>query len=157
MSDIEQRLPGTVIYYGPERYGASKDEQIATVTDIARRGMRCQTDPRWRWPEPPLPLPAQELHAIDTALLTAHRGKLYCMATPDIPEMLRLNQHDPSRTCVIDVRPAPDEYLQMTWKSQYRWIGSHRQVDFDWWLLLGYSLIVLGRYVDSTGEQEQAS
>ncbi len=46
------------------RYGAP---------ELCRRSLwrpaRWLIDPRWRWPEPPIPLEAQELRAIERALL----------------------------------------------------------------------------------------
>lgn len=59
---IEQRLPGDLIYGNAH----------AVMTALSRP-LRCYSDPAWRWPEEPEPLPLWTRRAIDLALIRRYR------------------------------------------------------------------------------------
>lgn len=46
---MEQRIPGDLIYGNAH-----------AVSTALSRPLRCDTDPRWHWPEPCAPLPSEQ-------------------------------------------------------------------------------------------------
>lgn len=144
MTEQEQRLPGDLIY--------GNSHAVSTALE---RPLRCETDPRWRWPETPEGLPAQELAVIDTALV--QHGKLYHLPVPITAEMLAIDKRNSPMTYAIDTRPEPDVRLMDTWRGKYRHIGPRGRFDLAWALKMGLHIILLGRYVESSIEEQEAS